>query len=113
MDYEARVATDEEMKRLDEEFEKDNRYLLLKGYADDKPTLTQLESFQTIGFNMKQLLDRTNTTRFEISLATQEEINYFEGLDDPDWEHQQEELESKCSRLKEYQREIYGDEADE
>ena len=80
--YKAWKASRREVKANEKAFEKDDRRLMLTGYHGEDRTVGQLESFQTVGFNMKQLLDGTNTDRFEIRLATQEDIDYFNSLDE-------------------------------
>ena len=76
--YEARVISEEEADAADKAFENDNRYLYLVGKTGDRESVIQLDSFQTVGFNIKNIFDATPVDRFEIRLASKEDIARFD-----------------------------------
>lgn len=60
------------------ELEEDNRWLYLVGKTGDKVSIRQLDTFATAGYNMMGILNGTTVDRFEVRLATKEDLEEFE-----------------------------------
>lgn len=74
----ARAMTEEEAVEAENEFQNDNTVLVMNCYdKDEKLVMTQIESFQTVGFNTRELLTNTNIERCVIRKASEEDLKHF------------------------------------